>query len=340
MTRALSAFLLLFVCTALVGAAQAADADKSESSINELLGRASEAVRSENYRGILVYLREGQLDTLRVIHRLNDDGVEQERLVSLTGQPREVIRRGGVVTSILPNSEVVLISRHKRESLLGSVAQFSAERMRTHYRVSDMGDRRLADRIGRLVRIEPRDEFRYGYRMLIDQQTRLPLKLDLMRGEDVLEQLMFTQIDFPETIDDSEFEPGYDIDGFRVVKHQAVQMEDKPVPEDAWQPSHLPPGFELAEDGVRRVTETGYVRQMLFTDGVATVSAFIAPAGLRKPLEGATTMGAVNAFGHVVGDTQITVVGEVPAITVKQIARNLVRESKAAGKNGTIGGAG
>ncbi|MBO9471570.1 MucB/RseB C-terminal domain-containing protein [Endozoicomonas sp. G2_2] len=329
MTRALSAFLWLFVFTALAGTAHAADDAPSKSSLNDLLGNASQAVRSENYRGILVYLREGQLDTLRVIHRYSD-GLEQERLVSLTGQPREVIRRGGVVTSILPNSEVVLISRHKRESLLGSVAQFSAERMREHYTVSDMGQRRLADRIGRLVRIEPRDAFRYGYRMLIDEQTRLPLKLDLMRDNEVLEQLMFTQIDFPDAIADSEFEPGYDIEGFRVVKHQAVQVEDKPVSEDAWKPTDLPPGFELAEDGVRRVTESGFVRQMLFTDGVATVSAFIAPAGLRKPLEGATTMGAVNAFGHVVEDTQITVVGEVPAVTVEQIARNLVRETKAA----------
>ncbi|MES1951090.1 MucB/RseB [Salinisphaera sp. S4-8] len=336
MTRALSAFLLLFVVTALPGVAQAADAKSPASadkaSINTLLARASEAVRRETYRGILVYLREGQLDTLRVIHR-TQNGLEQERLVSLTGQPREVIRKGGVVTSILPNSKVVLISRRKHEGLLGSVAQFSAERMREHYRVRDLGQRRLSDRVGQLVSIEPLDGYRYGYRMLIDEQTRLPLKLDLVSGSDVLEQLMFTQIEFPKKIADSEFEPGYDIQGFRVIKHEAVQVEDKPVPEDAWKPTDLPPGFELAEDGVRRVTETGFVRQMLFTDGVATVSAFIAPAGLRKPLEGATTMGAVNAYGHVVDDTQITVVGEVPALTVKQIAENLVRETRSASDN-------
>ncbi len=337
MTRALSAFLLLFVLTALCAAAQAAEAESSgnsDDSINALLGQASDAVRSETYRGILVYLREGQLDTLRVIHRMQG-GLEQERLVSLTGQPREVIRRGGVVTSILPNSEVVLISQRKHDGLLGSVVQFSADRMREHYRVSDMGQRRLSDRIGQLVSIEPLDGYRYGYRMLIDDQTHLPLKLDLVSDGNVLEQLMFTQIEFPESINDSDFEPGYDIHGFRVIKHEAVQVEDKPVPEDAWKPTDLPPGFELAEDGVRRVTESGYVRQMLFTDGVATVSAFVAPAGLRKPLQGATTMGAVNAYGHVVGETQITVVGEVPARTVKRIAENLVRETQSADGNGS-----
>ena len=108
MTRALPAFLLLFFLTALSAAAQAADGEASASaeadgSLNALLAKASEAVRSETYRGIIVYLREGQLDTLRVIHRRRD-GLEQERLVSLTGQPREVIRRGGVVTSILPQN--------------------------------------------------------------------------------------------------------------------------------------------------------------------------------------------------------------------------------------------
>lgn len=333
MTRALSAFLLLFGLIGLAGAAAASDQNSaSKLSVDELLSSASSAVRSENYSGVLVYLREDQLDTLRVIHRYKD-GLEQERLVSLTGQPREVIRRGGVVTSILPENKVVLISRHKREGLLGSVAQFSPERMRAHYEVTDLGRRRLADRVGRLIQIKPRDEFRYGYRMLIDEQTRLPLKLDLVRGSDVVEQLMFTQIDFPESVPDESFMPGYDIEGFRVIKHEAVQVEDKPVPEDAWKPTDLPPGFVLAEDGVRRVTKDGYVRQMLFTDGVATVSAFIAPAGLRKPLEGATTMGAVNAFGHVVGDTQITVVGEVPAVTVQRIARNLVHEKSRASSN-------
>jgi len=321
--RALSAFILIFGWVGLAGLASAASAQ--DVSVDELLSSASSAVRTENYSGTLVYLREGQLDSLRVIHR-NRDGLEQERLVSLTGQPREVLRRGGVVTSILPENKVVLISRQNRDGLLGSMSKFSPERMRAHYNVTDRGQRRLADRVGRMIEISPRDGYRYGYRMLIDVMTRLPLKLDLVRNDEVVEQLMFTQIDFPDNIPDSEFQPGYDIEGFRVIEHEAVPVEDKPVPEDAWKPTDLPPGFELAEDGIRRVTKDGFVRQMLFTDGVATVSAFIAPAGLRKPLEGATTMGAVNAYGHVVGDTQITVVGEVPAATVERIARNLVND--------------
>lgn len=328
MTRALTAFVLLF---GLVGASSAATkpADDASPSALELLVSASQAVRHESYRGILVYLRDGQLDTLKVVHRFHDDD-EQERLLSLTGAPREVIRDGNEVTSILPQHKLVLMSEHPPKSLLGKVTRFAPEQLSAHYVVARDGSERFAGRKTDVVTINPRDRYRYGYRMLIDRDKRLPLKLELVRNDDVLEQMMFTEVSFPESISGKDFLANYDVSGFRVVKHEAIHMQDDDsVPDKKWQAHGLPAGFRLAEDGVRQVTEDQFVRQMLFTDGVATVSAFIAPAGLRKPLKGATRMGAVNAYGAVVDDTQITVVGEVPAITAQQIARDLIHNKPA-----------
>ncbi|MDA3921534.1 MAG: MucB/RseB C-terminal domain-containing protein [Salinisphaera sp.] len=325
MTRALIAFILWF---GLIGGATAAtngQPAKDPTSAIQLLANASQAVRHESYRGVLVYLRHGQLDTLKVVHRFHNHH-EQERLLSLTGPPREVIRDGNQVTSILPSHKLVLISQHAPKSLLGSVTRFSTKQLRAHYKVVDKGTERFAGRSCRVISIQPRDRYRYGYRMLIDQQKQLPLKLELRQGNKVLEQLIFTEISFPKSIPGKDFLATYDVSGFRVVKHEAIHVQDQAsVPEDDWKAKDLPPGFELAEDGVRQVTKHGFVRQMLFTDGVATVSAFIAPAGLRAPLKGATRMGAVNAYGDVVGDMQITVVGEVPAVTARKIAQNLIR---------------
>lgn len=324
MTRTLTAFILLF---GLVGGAGAATNQSSDSAAGalQLLVGASQAVRHESYRGVLVYLRDGKLDTLKVVHRFHDHN-EQERLLSLTGAPREVIRDGNEVTSILPQHKLVLISQHPPKSLLGTVTKFSPEQLSAHYRVKDDGKERFAGRTTRIVTINPKDRYRYGYRMLVDQQKQLPLKLELVQGDKVLEQMMFTEVSFPESISAKDFIANYDVSGFRVVKHEAIHMQDgkKKVPEDNWQAENLPAGFRLAEDGVRQVTKDKFVRQMLFTDGVATVSAFIAPAGLRTPLKGATRMGAVNAYGAIVDNTQITVVGEVPAVTARQIAQNLI----------------
>ncbi|WP_423820935.1 MucB/RseB C-terminal domain-containing protein [Salinisphaera sp. SPP-AMP-43] len=330
MTRALTAFLVVFglIAPAFAAPPESAggdDADTAEA-IN-LLSQASDAVRRETYRGVIASLRHGDVDTLKVVHRYHDHK-EQERLVSLTGQAREIIRKGDKVTSILPEHKLVLISEHPPKSLLGSIAHFSAGQLKANYAVLDQGKTRSAGRDCRIVEIRPKDQFRYGYKMLIDAETQLPLKLELLKDGKRLEQLMFTDVSFPKSVPDSEFVSSYDLHGFRVVRHESVHVSEQPsaAAEDRWQANDLPPGFELAEDGVRQVTPSASVRQMLFTDGVATVSAFIAPAGLRAPLKGATRMGAVNAYGDIVGNTQITVVGEVPAITARRIAENLVRQ--------------
>ena len=79
MTRALSAFFLLFV---FIGQAAAASdpPPSSDQSVNELLASASQAVGRENYRGVMVYLRQNQLDTLRVVHRYSFNFWHQMRL--------------------------------------------------------------------------------------------------------------------------------------------------------------------------------------------------------------------------------------------------------------------
>lgn len=326
-SRALTAFVLFLTLTGTTGVYAASPAPSPEMSVARWLAQAAHTVRTGSYRGVMVYLRKEQLDTLRVVHRFHN-GIEQERLLALTGRPREIIRHGNRVITILPVNEVVLIShRPERDNLLSRVSRFASKQMQAHYRMQVLGSRRLAGRPTRVISIRPRDHYRYGYRILIDQKTYLPLKLNLIYKKQVLEQLMFTEIAYPEHIPASAFEPSYDIDDFRVISHATVHVSDAPIMQTRWRVTQLPPGFQLVESGMRVTSGGQAVRQMLFTDGVATVSAFIAPADVPDPLIGATTMGAVNAFGRAAGDYHVTVIGEVPAVTVRTIAENLVRVS-------------
>lgn len=315
MTRYIPLILMLAAGTAVAG--------------GDWLTKASKAVRTTDYRGTLVYLRDGNMDTLRVVHRYCD-GRERERLVSQSGQRREIIRNDGSVTAVLPDQQMVLVADHSRQNLLSNVAQIDSEDLDENYRVRDLGKRRQAGRMCRAIAVEPKDEYRYGYRLLIDEKTHLPLKLDLVRDGEVLEQLLFTDISFPETIPDTALEPTFATEGFRWVRHKPLD-EPSVKAESTWQASKLPPGFELAETGVRRVGGDVMARQLLFTDGVATVSAFIAAGDEARGFSGETTMGAVNAFGRQVDGHQITVVGEVPEATVRQIAEHIRNsESRAA----------
>ena len=62
------------------------------------------------------------------------------------------------------------------------------------------------------------------------------------------------------------------------------------------------------------------VHQMVYTDGLASLSIFIERNTSETP-QGGTSMGAVNAFIRVVNNHSVTAIGEVPAITVQEIAK-------------------
>ena len=64
----------------------------------------------------------------------------------------------------------------------------------------------------------------------------------------------------------------------------------------------------------------------MYSDGLASVSIFIEKnRGDGHHSQGASSMGAVNAFGYAVGDFFVTVVGEVPGKTVQLMAQTTVK---------------
>lgn len=57
-----------------------------------------------------------------------------------------------------------------------------------------------------VVAVDPRDEFRYGYRLWIDEKTAMPLKTELCDGDGkVIEQIVFASLSLPERIPDLAF---------------------------------------------------------------------------------------------------------------------------------------
>jgi sigma-E factor negative regulatory protein RseB len=286
------------------------------------LARMAQALRTQNYEGVLVYAQGGRMESMRVVHRYHQ-GREQERLQALSGDPREIHRDGDTVTCILPEARAVKIERRALRGLLPGLSRASAEEIAAHYELQELGSARLVGRSCRAVSVRPRDAFRYGYRMWIDEETAVPLKVELLDADgEPLEQIMFTQISFPARIDDSAFAPSEPGRHYAWIRHQAT-TESAPAAA-VWVADQLPPGFRLVMQ--ERQMMPGLkepVAHMVFTDGLATVSAFIAPQGAPRKLKGLSRRGAVSAYALRVDDFHVTVVGEVPPATVEMIANEL-----------------
>ncbi len=293
------------------------------------LTRMAQALRTQNYEGVLVYAQGGRMESMRIVHRYQD-GREQERLQALSGDLREVHRDGDVVTCILPEERAIKVERGAFRGLLPGLNRATAEEIAAHYELQELGTAKLVGRSCRTVSVRPRDGYRYGYRMWIDEETALPLKVELIDGDgEALEQLMFTQIGYPASIDDSAFQPASVPERDYVwIRHQPNAPAAKAA-DGGWAAGRLPPGFRLVMQ--ERQMMPGLqepVAHMVFTDGLATVSAFIAPQGAPRKLKGLSRRGAVTAYARMVDDFHVTVVGEVPQATVELIANQLRYEPR------------
>ena len=70
----------------------------------------------------------------------------------------------------------------------------------------------------------------------------------------------------------------------------------------------------------------GVYEHMVYSDGLAAVSVYVEQQVADKVIKsGVSQLGTNNAYIRKQGDLQITVIGEVPAITVKSIANEMAR---------------
>ncbi|MDP9140979.1 MAG: MucB/RseB C-terminal domain-containing protein [Pseudomonadota bacterium] len=303
----------------------------------EMLVRLSEAARNANYEGEIVYQAQNRLETLRVVHGVND-GVEMERIQALTGSPREIVKRDGRVIALLSKDRRVTMDRSTPQSLFPELTPRQIGQLSAIYSFKEFDAARVAGRDCKGLAIAPKDQYRYGYRIWADAQTGVPLKVDLTAPSGaVLERMMFTSVRFPEQIAESAFEISGDPADIARMSPQAplpqavAQAKIQADMQQIGRFRQLPPGYRVTMRSIRRTPDGGVIEHVLLSDGLSAISVFNA----RRPepatgFTGDSRIGAVHAFGRTVGTVHITVVGEVPQETVRMIGDNVQNAEDAA----------
>lgn len=292
----------------------------------ELVNRLVEATKSLNYDGIFVYQRDALVDAMRIIHK-HADGAESERLLSLSGPPREVIRDGARVTCTFADDKAVMVEKRQPSDFYSLALSQPVERLVSNYAFALEGEDRVAGRATHVVGISPRGSDRYGYRLWIDKASNLLLKSVILDREGrALEQMQFTQIQIGHEISEALLKAEVDGVGFTWYTNSTVsEGADERTASEDWKVDWLPNGFEMRNHQVQHMAASKMpVKHMVYSDGLAIVSVFVEKLmDDATPLQGYSSMGAVNAFSRVADDYQITVVGEVPQPTVRQIASSV-----------------
>lgn len=288
------------------GAAVGAPADTGQETdlavATRLLDRMNAALHSLDFQGTLVYLIDNRMETLHLVHRI-EQGRVQEQLTSLSGPVRTVTRERGRVICLLPDGRAIRVKSPDRPQLMQS-GPIDPQALTDRYRIQILGNARVAGRDADVVAILPRDDVRYGYQFHLDRATGLPLKSDLIDDQgQAIEQLLFTTIDLSR----ASAEP---------APVPAV-AEDRVEPSPThWRFDERPAGFEQASHDVMDDPQGAKVDHFVFSDRLSSYSVYIED-DTADGLTGVTRIGAVHAAGRVVDGHQVTAVGEVPAATVE-----------------------
>jgi sigma-E factor negative regulatory protein RseB len=300
------------------------------------LEKMNQALASRNYDGTFFHLSEGRVETMRIVHRVKSGRV-MERLQSLDGSGREFVRNNDELTCYLPDQHTVLVEpRQDHAPFLGSLPRFGTD-ADEFYLIESLPPARVLGRAAHVIAVNPKDQFRFGYRLWLDENTAMPLKTQLCDAHgQVIEQILFARLDMPENIPDADLQPAVRTDGMRWVRQGPSSDPAASSALAAYRASELPPGFHLTVSGAQTLNgASAPAAHLVYSDGLATVSVFVeaeTPAkpgaddqnsAQAEPPQALARVGSGFAYSTVVQGHQVTAVGEVPAQTVEFIAHSV-----------------
>lgn len=318
--------------TTLTTAATATTAPDAQS----WLVRASAAARTASYSGIYVYTSAGIAETARVT-RLRTANGDAERIESLDGARREVVRRGDEIHYFFVDSKTVRVDRRVSGRGFPDFLPQDPSILAAHYAIEVGPVDRAAGRAVQVIRLRARDASRYTQEIWVDHQSGLPVKRRVIdeRGE-IVEQFVFTELSIGERVNPRHAMPsrrtgyaGWTVENTSVEEARTAgpgpvaqaSVAAPPFPE----PRMLPPGFRKLTQVSRMLP--GHDRPVMHTvysDGIATLSVFIDPDVTRVVgHEGVSQRGAVGVITRAAGDRAVITVGELPPATLRKVADSI-----------------
>jgi sigma-E factor negative regulatory protein RseB len=296
------------------------------------LTRITDAANKRNFQGTVVVSAGGTVASSRIAH-FCDGRNQYERIDSLEGQMRNVLRQNDIVHTVWPQSRVAMVEQRDSMSSFPALLQAGAQHVTDFYELKPMGVERVAGHEANVLQLRAKDAHRFGYRLWAEKSTGLLLRTEVM-GEhaEVLESSAFSDVSI-NVKSQAELitQPLRKLDGYRIVRPPVTPAT---LESEGWSLKHDIPGFTQVScvkrpfDGALRIRgSTAPVLQAVYSDGLTFVSVFIEPYSAerhQRPMS--TVIGATQTMMRRQGDWWVTVMGDVPTATLRAFAAGLERK--------------
>lgn len=281
----------------------------------KMVWSSHEQAKSMSYSGLLVTESGTFSQSSRLVHQSKPEG-EFELLERLDGQPAKWIRHNDQIQCVIPDRKLILTER--RHTAVSFPRVFAdrdgSTTLEKFYSIVELPAQRVAGRTSHVLKLTPKDDLRYQYRLYLDRSTKLLLKSEVYapNGE-VLENVGFKEINFEPTIKESLslVKPG---PGWRTSKTEIRPLTEE---EAVYDLPDIAFGFKKTDTVCRTKGGTEEIHQTIYSDGLSTVSIFIQQ---QRPSQSMPQVpmshGAVMSKSEAQGAHLVTVLGEVPEKTL------------------------
>lgn len=230
--------------------------------------------------------------------------------------------------SVLPEEKRMVVAPYFRSVIpLHALHKANLKELSRYYRMQPLTAERVAGLPTRVVALQPQDDFRYGYRVWLNDQYQWVLKLETLDNRRVLEHMVFTNIDVEEDAKkhlsalqaNTRAPKGYVVHGVPEKKSRASKANEMPY---QWVGAGVP-GFQVVAQQNMPNAVNQQSSHWLLSDGLATISVFAEPFDRsihRKVDDGSSMrMGASTMYSQRKGATWVVATGEVPLKTLRQL---------------------
>ena len=290
------------------------------------LQRASQAARQASFEGTYVHTNGDRTSTIRITH-VNAGGEEHERIEPLDAATHEIVRRNDEMFCRFPDAKTVRLDPRITARFFPAIIAQPAETIASSYDVKLGKTERVLGYECQWLRLEPRDALRYAQRVCSEVATGLILRSKTLNEQgQVIEQYTFTDLKLGPQVARTDLKSI-----FRARNRQWLSdgqpRDEVASAQTGWTLGRTPPVFHKVTELKRTLPGRSQpVSQLVYTDGLASLSVFVEPnTAAARSAETSSEDGTTAFFVRPFGDHLVTVLGEVPLATAREVARNVTR---------------
>lgn len=286
-----------------------------------LLNKMNNAVQTQNYR--INFLSQDKNQYVSTFEYSHLGAIKKEDvnayLLYLEGPAKEIILHNSTTSYFQPDSPSFSITSSRIIEAFPDVIYTDFTGLKDVYDFILLGKTRTANRSVQLIKIIAKEKDRYSYVIWIDEDTDLPIRIDLLdQDNEIISQLKVVQLD--KNFDQKKMKDYINSRTYPILL--SIEGQDNAL--EDWHLAWLPKGFkEIASYNVNFYNSE--IATKLFSDGVFSFTVNVS-AEEAKQSNQFIQQGGRTVFSTNIDKKNIIIIGNLPLTTIERIAQNIIEK--------------